>query len=185
MHFKVWKSVRKDIWDWGVVFQLFAAVWRKKKDLPGKRVQDECHHWEPALHCCKTKDLPKQSKDLNTISGMFKRATVRVRWSQRPYNLLHSWRSDPVTDSFAPDCPLQPSTGPRSCSRCTASTQSDSQWGPGPRCSCGSYWPLWTDVTRTGPKDVNSWPWLLTAGPSSVTCVWSQYLKHRKLHHND
>lgn len=74
------------------------------------------------------------------------------------HNLLHSWRSDQATESFEPDCPLQPTTGPRSCSRCTASTQSDSQWGLGPRCSYGNYWPLLTDARHRGPKNVQSWP---------------------------
>lgn len=40
----------------------------RKKDWwyfsPGKRIQDECHHWEPALHGCKTESLSKQRKHL-------------------------------------------------------------------------------------------------------------------------
>lgn len=44
----------------------------RRNYLPGKRVQDECHHWESSLHCCKTENLPNKSKDSNTISGEYK-----------------------------------------------------------------------------------------------------------------
>lgn len=147
----------------------------------------ESSRWMPSLRACpallQTQGPARAEQRFNYHfrSLQMYHKHVSQNW-QRSTNLPHSWRSGPVTDYSAPDCPLLLTTGPRSCSRCTASTQSDSRWGPGPRCSYGSDWPLWTDITCTGPNNVNSWPWLLPPWPSSVTCTWSQNLKNRKSH---
>lgn len=90
-----------------------------------------------------------------------------------------------MIDLFGPNCPLLPTTGPRSCSRCTAWAGSDSRWGLGPRCNCGSDFPCRINALCTGLMDVKSWPRLQPAGPFSVSCIWSHNLKCNKQQNSD
>lgn len=162
---------------------------KKLNFLRGKRVQDECHHGEPALQCCKAKNLPRQTEQ-RFIEHHFKylcvcrKVTTLHNKINRWISLHHSWISGPVIDLFEPNCPLLPTTGPGSCSRCPAWAVSDSRWGLGPRCNCGSDFPCWINVLVTGLTDIKIWPRLQPVGPSSMPCVWSHNLKCEKHQHN-